>query len=112
MRGDQQAPAKVVFAEAHMPTLVGDDSAEHFRSDRIGRASMVTENRELQTLQDDVLREDRGLPIARIDELKQPLLEFQQTAIGALFDLGVSLVVAGIVLGVLTAMDRLAPETV
>ncbi|MFO1318011.1 MAG: monovalent cation/H+ antiporter subunit A [Burkholderiales bacterium] len=33
-------------------------------------------------------------------------------ASAALFDLGVSLVVAGIVLGVLTAMDRLAPETV
>ena len=61
------------------------------RGDRIGGLRVTVEDGELERFEDDVLREDRRLPVLARDQLEQAALEEQQAAAGAPLDLGLGI---------------------
>ena len=88
VRRAAQPATQLVLAEADVAALVLDDAAQHLGGDRVGALRVGLEDRELHRLEDHVLREERGLPVAARDQLEQPPLEVQQRRARALLDLG------------------------
>src|SRR3990172_110353 len=84
-------PPALVLSEADVPALVLDDSEQELARPRVGSLRMQLEDRELHRLEDHVLGEDRGDPVALPHELEQLAPELEQAPARARFDLRVGM---------------------